>query len=92
MTGASESLLVKFRSKNTKFGVTRETVKAQARKLDMNETQVIHMALSKFASDVLPSYELDDGPRTAKQFKALRNDVAAHYPKGKLLSRESLFK
>ena len=32
------------------------------------------------------------GPLTAKQVKALRNDVAAHYPKGKLLSRESLFK
>ena len=67
MTAASENLLVKFRSKNTQFGVTRETVKALARKLDVNETQVIHMALSKFASDLLPAYELDDGPLTAKQ-------------------------
>jgi len=92
MTAASENLLVKFRSKNTQFGVTRETVKALARKLDVNETQVIHMALSKFASDLLPAYELDDGPLTAKQIKALRNDVAAHFPRGKLLSKESLFK
>ena len=92
MTAASENLLVKFRSKNTQFGVTRETVKALARKLDVNETQVIHMALSKFASDLLPAYELDDGPLTAKQIKALRNDVAAHFFRGKLLSKESLFK
>ena len=88
MPAASENLLVKFRSKNTQFGVSRETVKALARELDVNETQVIHMALSKFASDVLPAYELDDGPLTAKQIKALRNDVAAHYPRGKLLSRK----
>ena len=92
MTAASENLLVKFRSKNTQFGVTRETVKALARELNVNETQVIHIALSKFASDVLPAYELDDEPLTAKQIKALRNDVTAHYPRGKLLSRASLFK
>ena len=92
MTAANENLLVKFRSKNTQFGVTRETVKALARELDVSETQVIHMALSKFASDVLPAYELDDRPLTAKQIKAIRSDVAAHYPRGKLLSRESLFK
>ena len=86
MTAASENLLVKLRSKNTQFGVTRETVKALARELDVNETQVIHMALSKFASDVLPAYELDDGPLTAKQIKALHNDVAAHYPHDQLVA------
>ena len=88
----SDNLLVKLRFKDTQFGVTRETVKALARELGVNETQVIHMALSKFASDVLPACELDDGALTAKQIKALRNDIAAHYPRGKLLSREQLFK
>ena len=92
MTVASENLLVKFRSKNTQFGVTCETVITLARKLNENETQVIHMALSTFASDMLPACELDDRPLTAKQIKALHNDVAAHYLKGKLLSSESLFK
>ena len=92
MTVASENLLVKFRSKDTQFGVTRGTVKALAKELDVNETQVIHMALSKLASDVLPAYELDDGPLTAKQVAALRKDVEKHNPRGKLISRESLFK
>lgn len=92
MTVTSENLLVKFRSKDTQFGVTRGTVKALAKELDVNETQVIHMALSKLASDVLPAYELDDGPLTAKQVAALRQDVAKHFPRGKLISRESLFK
>ena len=92
MTVASENLLVKFRSKDTQFGVTRRTVKALAKELDVNETQVIHMALSKLASDVLPAYELDDGPLTAKQVATLRQDVEKHFPRGKLISRASLFK
>ena len=92
MTVASENLLVKFRSKDTQFGVTRSTVKALAKQLDVNETQVIHVALSKLASDVLPAYELDDGPLTEKQVTALRKDVEKHFPRGKLISRESLFK
>jgi len=88
---SNENLLVKFRSKDTRFGVTRTTVKAIAKELDVNETQVIHMALSKFAADVLPSYAPDDGPLTAKQLLALRKDVANRLPKGKLISRDTLF-
>lgn len=91
MAAAAENLLVKFRSRDTQFGVTRGTVKALAKELDVSETQVIHMALPKFASDVLPAYAPDDGPLTAKQVRALREDAAQHLPKGKLLSRESLF-
>jgi hypothetical protein len=92
MTVASENLLVKFRTKDTKFGVTRGTVKALAKELDVNETQVIHMALSKFAIDVLPAYELDDGQLSEKQVAALRKDVEKHFPRGKLISRDTLFK
>jgi len=92
MTAVSDNLLVKFRSKDTPFGVTRGTVKALAKELDVNETQVIHMALSKFAADVLPGYVLDDGPLTVKQVAALRKDAAKHLPKGKILAEESLFK
>ena len=91
MTVSSASLLVKFRSKDTQFGVTRGTVKALAEELDVNETQVIHMALSKFARDVLPAYAPDDGPLSAKQVRALRKDAAQQLPKGKLLSQEALF-
>jgi hypothetical protein len=91
MRTSNENLLVKFRSKDTKFGVTRTTVKAIAKELDVNETQVIHMALSKFATDVLPAYDPDDGPLTAKQVLALRKDAAKRLPKGKLLARDALF-
>ena len=91
MKASNKNLLVKFRSKDTQFGVTRTTVKAIAKELDVNETQVIHMALSKFATDVLPAYAPDDGPLTAKQVLALRKDAAKHLPKGKPLSRETLF-
>ena len=91
MKASNKKLLIKFRSKDTQFGVTRTTVKAIAKELDVNETQVIHMALSKFATDVLPAYAPDDGPLTAKQVLALRKEAAKHLPKGKPLSRETLF-
>ena len=91
MTAVTENLLVKFRSRDTQFGVTRGTVKALAKELDVNETQVIHMALSRFATDVLPAYAPDDGPLTAKQVRALRKDATEHLPNGKVLSRETLF-
>ncbi len=91
MKTVNDNLLVKFRSKDTQFGVTRTTVKAIAKELDVNETQVIHMALSKFATDVLPAYTPDDGPLTAKQVLALRKDAAKRLPKGKVLLRDKLF-
>ena len=86
----NENLLVKFRAVDTQFGVTRKTVKALAKELDVNETQVIHMALSRFATEVLPAYAPDDGALTAKQLAALRKDVARHLPAGKTLSKTSL--
>ena len=91
MKASNKKLLIKFRSKEIQFGMTRTTVKAIAKEPDVNETQVIHMALSKFATDVLPAYAPDDGPLTAKQVLALRKDAAKHLPKGKPLSRETLF-
>ncbi|HVZ45546.1 MAG TPA: hypothetical protein VHA82_17180 [Ramlibacter sp.] len=91
MASAGNSLLLQFRARNTRFGVTRETVKALASELDVSETQVIHMALSRFAEEVLPAYEPDDGPLTAAQLAALRKEAKAHMPKGKLLERQKLF-
>ena len=91
MNARSENLLVKFRAKDTPFGVTRATVKAIAEALDVNETQVIHMALSKLASDVLPAYAPDDGPLTSKQINALRKDAAKHLPRGKTFAKQTLF-
>jgi hypothetical protein len=91
MAITNDNLLVKFRAKDTALGVTRSTVKALAKELEVNETQVIHLALSRFATDVLPAYAPDDGPLTAKQIRALREDAKKHLPQGKTLSTESLF-
>lgn len=91
MTVSKENLLLKFRTPDTLSGVTRKTVKDLAEELGMNETEVIHMALSKFAVEVLPAYAPDDGPLTAKQIKALCIDAEKHMPEGKTLSIEVLF-
>ena len=92
MTAAAENLLVRFRSRDTQFGVTRGTVKALAKELDVNETQVIHMALSKFATDVLPAYAPDDGPLTAKYAHPLEKVKRAdlHSEGGVVFSQKGL--
>jgi hypothetical protein len=91
MKTANDSLLVKFQSRDTPFGVTRATVRAIAKELGINEMQVIHMALSRFATDVLPAYAPDDAPLIAKEVLALRKDAAKRLPKGKVVLRDTLF-
>lgn len=91
MPAATNSLLLKFRSKDTRFGVTRDTVKALASEMDTTETQVVHMALSKLAEEMLPAYEPDDGPLTASQLASVRKIAKSNLPKGKVLDKQSLF-
>lgn len=91
MSAVIDSLLLKFRVKDTRFGVTRSTVKALAIELDTTETQVVHMALSKFAEEMLPAYEPDDGPLTAAQMSMLRKAARSSMPKGKVIGKQSLF-
>ncbi|MCI4431451.1 MAG: hypothetical protein JHC40_20065 [Burkholderiales bacterium] len=91
MPTAVDSLLLKFRSKDGRFGVTRDTVKALASQLDTTETQVVHLALSKLAEEMLPAYEADDGPLTAHQLSNVRTLAKARMPKGKVLAKQRLF-
>ena len=91
MPPVAESLLLKFRSKDTRFGVTRDTVKALASELGTTETQVVHMALSKLAEEMLPAYEPDDGPLTASQLASVRIMAKSKMPAGKVLDKQSLF-
>lgn len=88
--GAS-GFLLKFRSADSSYGVTRGTVKAISNTLGLTETQVVHIALSKLAQEVLPAYEPDDGPLTQEQLAALRRDAKERLAKGEILSRQSLF-
>ena len=91
MPTAADSLLLKFRSQNTRFGVTRETVKALASELDTTETQVVHLALSRLAEEMLPAYEADEGPLTAAQLAMVRKQAKAAMPKGKVVAKQGLF-
>jgi hypothetical protein len=91
MPAANDSLLLKFRPTDSVLGVTRKTVKTLAKRLGVPETQVVHLALSRFAEETLPGYDADEGPLTASQLAAIKADAAKHMPKGKLLSAESLF-
>jgi hypothetical protein len=87
----SSGLLLKFRGADSSYGVTRGTVKAISNALGLTETQVVHIALSKLAEEVLPAYEPDDGPLTQQQLAALRRDAKERLAKGEIVSRQSLF-
>jgi hypothetical protein len=86
----SDKLLLKFRAKSTPYGVTRETLKALAVELDTTETMVIHLALSRFAREVLPTYEADNGPLSPAYFAWLKETAKTRLPKGKVVSKKSL--
>ena len=84
-------LLLKFRSRDTRSGVTRATVKSLAAELDVSETQVVHLALSKLAEEVLPAYERDEATLTSAEVSAVRKRAKAAMPMGKILDKQSLF-
>ncbi len=68
----AKKLLVSFRSRDGLFGVTRSTMRKLAAELNLNETQVVHVALRRLADSVLPGYEADDGPLSAEQLATIR--------------------
>jgi len=91
MPASTSSLLLKFRTRDTRFGVTRKTVKAMAARFDLSETEVVHMALSRMAQEELPAYEADDGPLSSTDMQALRKTAGAALPTGKVIHKQSLF-
>lgn len=86
----NDKLLLKFRQKDSPYGVTRQTLKALSEELDMSETLVVHLAVSRFAKEVLPGYEADEGPLPAQYLRWLRRSAQAQLPKGKVVGRKSL--
>lgn len=84
-------LAFRYRDSDTPMSVTRRTAKALAEALGVDETQMVHLAIRKLAEQVLPQYPRDDGPLTTKQIAALRRDAQERLPKGKTISRQSLF-
>jgi hypothetical protein len=68
---AASGILLRYRDKDTPYGVTRKTTARLASKLGLTETQVVHVALANLARQTLPQYEPDDGPLTDAQYAAI---------------------
>jgi hypothetical protein len=85
-----DKLLLKFRGKDSAFGVRRETLKALAEELHVTETMAVHLAISRFAREVLPAYDADEGPLASEYLAWLRRTAKERSPKGKVLRKQTL--
>lgn len=83
----STGILLRYRDSDTPYGVSRKTASKLAKTLGLTETQVIHVALARLASQTLPRYEPDEGALTERQARAIRKVV----PQGAMKDKESLF-
>jgi len=84
---AGPGILLRYRDKDTAYGVSRATAVKLADTLGVSETQVIHVALAHLAKQALPRYEIDNGPLTEEQMDEIRR----LQPAGRMKTRESLF-
>lgn len=82
----SEGILLRYRERDSAYGVSRETAVRLANTLGVSETQVIHVALAHFARQTLPRYEIDNGPLTAEQMEEIRD----RQPAGRMKVKETL--
>ena len=80
-------ILLRYRDRDTAYGVTRKTAIKLAATLGLSETQVVHVALATLARQALPRYEADNGPLTGDQLAAIDKIV----PQGRLKSSKRLF-
>ena len=89
MATAPDTLLMRFEAVDTESKISHATLTSLARHLGYKrESEVLHYAVLKLASEVLPAYEADDGPLTAKQMAAIRK-AAGPASRGNVVS--SLF-
>jgi hypothetical protein len=86
---AENALLIRFRAKDSKEGVTRATVKKLAEALDVSETAAVHRALAELARRHVPRYLPDDGPITTEQHRIISDAVRKSHGAAKVV--DSLF-
>jgi hypothetical protein len=86
---SEESMLIRFREKDSKEGVTRATVRRIAKTLDLSETAAVHRALVEFAQRYVPRYERDNGEITKAQLAKIRALVRKKH--GEAVVVDSLF-
>lgn len=84
---ATEGILLRYRDRDTPYGVTRGTATRLAETLGLSETQVVHVALASLARQTLPRYEVDEGPLTREQMDA----IDRLQPPGRMKVKKSLF-
>jgi hypothetical protein len=84
-----EAMLVRFRARDSKEGISRTTMKKVARALDLSETAAVHRALVEFAQRYVPQYSRDNGPISEAQKRTI--DAIVRKKHGKALVVESLF-
>lgn len=84
---AGPGILLRYRDRDSAYGVSRSTAIKLADTLGVSETQVIHVALAHLAKQTLPRYEIDNGPLTEEQMDEIRR----LQPAGRMKSREKLF-
>jgi hypothetical protein len=84
---ATPRILLRYRDADSEYGVSRETATRLAQTLGLSETQVIHVALAKFARQTLPQYEVDNGPLSTAQEKAIEQ----LQPSGRMKVKSGLF-
>ena len=70
-----DGILLRYRDRDTAYGVTRRTATRMAENLGLSETQVVHVALANLARQTLPRYEADNGPLTEEQHAAIEKLV-----------------
>ncbi len=80
-------ILLRYRDKDSAYGVTRRTATKLAATLGLSETQVVHVALANLARQTLPRYETDGGPLNAKH----RAEIRRLQPPGRMKVKERLF-
>lgn len=80
-------ILLRYRDRDTPYGVTRRTTARVAQTLGLSETQVVHVALANLARQTLPRYEADNGPLTPEQMA----DIRRSQPRGRMKAKKSLF-
>jgi hypothetical protein len=84
-----EAMLVRFRARDSKEGISRTTMKKVARALDLSETAAVHRALVEFAQRYVPQYSRDNGPISEEQQRTIDGIVRKKH--GKAVVVESLF-
>ena len=85
----SKSLLVRFRDKDSRAGVTRRTLKQVADALGVSETEAVHQALAEYAARHVPGYEADEGPLSDASIERIREAVRRQHGEARVV--ESLF-